>query len=99
MIYCTCNVSVLEPLLKALDEIEIDNYQVIEQLTAKNMKGSHRFNTPVWPGYNSAVIIQSASEEKSIQIMDRIRSFNQKAFNDNELVIACRWTLDDLIVE
>jgi len=99
IIYCTCNVSVLDPLLKHFDSLNVESYQVIEQVTAKNIKGDNRFNTSVWPGYNSAVIMQFTDDSKAKEVMESIKEFNGRAFNDNELVIACSWTLDDFCSE
>lgn len=99
MIYITCNVSVREPLLKMLEENNIKDYQIIEQVPAKSVKGDPRLNTAVWPGYNSAILIQFSDDEKAKTMMQKIKDFNQKAFNDNELVTACSWTLDDYFYE
>lgn len=95
MIYITCNVSVREPLLKMLEKNDVKDYQVIEQLTAKSIKGDPRFNTPVWPGYNSAIFIQFNSDDRAKEIIKELKEFNQNAFNDNELITVCSWTLDD----
>ena len=94
-VYCTCNVSVLEALITLIDKLNIQSYQVIEQVTAKGYKGDNRLNNPVWPGYNSAVIMQIPDDEKAQELMSVIRKFNKNAFNDNELVTACAWTMDD----
>jgi len=99
MIYVTCNVSVREPLLKMLEQNDIKDYQVIEQLIAKNIKGDPRFDTAVWPGYNSAVLMQFSNDEQAKEIMLKIREFNGRAFNENELVTACSWTIDDYFYE
>lgn len=99
MIYVTCNVSVREPLLKMLELNDIKDYQVIEQVIAKSVKGDPRFDTAVWPGYNSAVLMQFSNDEQAKEIMKRIREFNEKAFNENELVTACSWTIDDYFYE
>ena len=95
LIYCTCNVSVLDAFVKRIDELGVDSYQIIEQVLAKSTKGDNRFNTPVWPGFNSSVVMQIADEQKAKTIMSAIREFNQKAFNDNELVIAAMLPMDD----
>ena len=95
MIYITCNVSFREPLLKMLEKNDVKDYQVIEQLTAKSIKGDPRFNTPVWPGYNSAIFIQFNSDDRAKEIIKELKEFNQNAFNDNELITVCSWTLDD----
>jgi hypothetical protein len=95
LIYCTCNVSVLEPLLGVIQEIGLENYQVVEQVTAKNRIGDDRLNTPVWPGYNSSVVMQITDDNVAESVMARIRQFNKNAFNTSELVIACMLNMDD----
>ncbi len=95
MVYATCNVSVREPLLKMPEENNIKDYQVIEQVIAKPVKGEPRFNTAVWPGYNCSIFMQFNNDDQANQIMKKIKELNQQAFNDNELITACSWTLDD----
>ena len=95
IVYCTCNVSVLDALLKQVDDLGVENYQVMEQVIARNARGDNRLNTPVWPGFNSTVIMQIADDAKVAELMSAIREFNKLAFNDNELVIAASWTVDD----
>ncbi len=95
MVYITCNVSVRDPLLKMLEENNIKDYQVIEQVPAKSVKGDPRLNTAVWPGYNSSILVQFSDDVRAKEIIQKIKVFNQKAFNDNELVTLCSWTLDD----
>jgi hypothetical protein len=95
MVYVTFNVSVSEPFLKMLQENNIKDYQIIEQVIAKPVKGVPKFNTAVWPGYNSSIFMQFNNDDQAKQIMEKIKEFNQQAFNENELVTACSWTLDD----
>ena len=95
MLYVTCNVSVREPLLKLLEENNIKDYQVVDQVTARSIKGDPRFNTAVWPGYNTAIFMQFSDDKRAGEIMKLIREFNKAAFNVNELITACSWTLDD----
>ena len=99
MIYVTCNVSVREPLLKMLENNNIKDYQVIEQVTAKSVKGEPRFNTAVWPGYNSSIFMQFSDDNRAKEIMQLIKDFNKTVFNENELITACSWTLDDYFYE
>jgi hypothetical protein len=99
MIYITCNVSVREPLINMLEKNEVKDYQIIEQVPAKNVKGEPRLNTAVWPSHNSSIFMQFSDDDRARQILDRIREFNQGAYNDNELVTACMWTLDDYFYE
>lgn len=95
LIYCTCNVSVIEPLLRVIEEIGVESYQVIEQVIAKNRIGDDRLNTPVWPGYNSSLIMQITDDQMAANVMARIKQFNKNAFNTSELVTACMVTMDD----
>lgn len=99
LIYVTCNVSVRDPLLKMLENNNIKDYQVIEQVTAKSVKGEPRFNTAVWPGYNSSIFMQFSDDNRAKEIMQLIKDFNKSVFNDNELITACSWTLDDYFYE
>ena len=94
-IYCTCNVSVLEALLENFSKYQIDSFQVFEQALAYNSVGDNRLNTAVWPGYNSSIFMQFSDDKNAAQVMSSIREFNKNAFNENELVIATMWTVDD----
>jgi hypothetical protein len=85
---------VLEEVIKILEDNNIRDYQVIEQVTVKNKKGDHRFNNPVWPGYNSAVLMQISEQSKVDQLIRKLKEYNQQAFNDNELVTVCGWSLE-----
>ena len=95
MIYCTCNVSVSEPFVKMLEENEIKDYQIIDLVKAKSVKGEPRLNNPVWPGHNTSVWMQFSNDKRAGEAMKLIREFNGQAFNENELVTACMWSLDD----
>jgi len=99
MIYVTCNVSVREPLINMLENNKINDYQIIEEVPAKNVKGDPRLNTAVWPSHNSAIFMQFSKDERAKEIMQLIKDFNKEAYNDNELVTACMWTLDDYFYE
>src|SRR6056297_2791117 len=99
MIYVTCNVSVREPLINMLEDHSITDYQIIEQVPAKNVKGDPRLNTAVWPSHNSSIFMQFSDDEDAKEIMQLIRDFNKEAYNENELVMACMWTLDDYFYE
>lgn len=84
----TCNVSILDALAKKIDEVGVDNYQIVEQVLAKHAKVEDRLNTAVWPGYNSAIVMQIPNNTKAAEVMEAIREFNKLASNDNELVTA-----------
>lgn len=93
VIYCTCNISVQERLLEMIEECNIREYQVIDQVKAKNRKTDPRFNDPVWPGYNSAVFMQVKDSEKLELLAKKVKEFNTNAFNNAELITFCAWPL------
>ena len=95
MIYCTCNVSVQEQLTEMLEKCSIHDFQVIDKVTAKNNKGGPRFNNPVWPGYNSSVLMQVSEEDKVKNVMLSNREHNKSVINDEELITVCTWKLED----
>jgi len=99
MIYLTCNVSIKEALLKMLEENDVKDYQVIDEVIAKSVKGEPRFNTAVWPGYNSSIFMQFSDDNRAKDLMQKIKDLNKNAFNENELITACSWTLDDYFYE
>jgi len=99
MIYVTCNVSVREPLINMLEDNSITDYQIIEEVPAKNVKGSPRLNTAVWPSHNSSIFMQFSDDEDAKEVMQLIRNFNKEAYNDDELVTACMWTIEDYFFE
>ena len=95
MIYVTCNVSVREPLINMLEDNDVSDYQIIEQVPAKNVRGDPRLNTAVWPSHNSSIFMQFRDDDRASEILQKIREFNKNAYNDNELVTACMWELDE----
>lgn len=99
MVYCTCNVSILEDLLNVLEEQNISDYQIYDKVRAKNRKGSPRLDNAVWPGHNSSVMMQIRDEEKVKALAQAVKTMNDNAINDNELVIFCSWTIDDFFFE
>ncbi|HBG57680.1 PG0541 family transporter-associated protein [Proteiniphilum sp. UBA1028] len=92
-IYITCNVSMLESLSFLLDEVECADYQVIEQVTARSRWGAPRQNTAVWPGYNSAIVVQEANPEKAEALINEINKMNATALNNGELIAAYMWEI------
>jgi hypothetical protein len=95
MIYITCNVSIREPLTAMLDENGVSNYQIIEQVPAKNVRGAPRLNTAVWPGHNTSIFMQFSRDEEAGKILKKLKAFNREAYNEDELIEVCMWPLDD----
>lgn len=99
MIYCTCNVSILEELKELLEKCGVSDFQSIEQVTAKNRKGEPRLNTPVWPGFNAILLAQVREEEKVTRIIQAVRDYNKHTINDDELIMICTWKLEEYIFD
>lgn len=99
MIYCTCDVSILAELTELLEKAGIRNYQVLERVIAKNREGNPRLNTPVWPGYNSSVLMQLSEEEPLKRLMQAVKEYNAAVENKDELITVCAWTITDYIYD
>lgn len=99
IIYVTCNISVKEPLIELLEKNDIENYQVVEQVLAKPVKGLPRLNTAVWPGYNCSILMQFSNSDRAGEILDMLKAFNTKAVNDSELITVCSWQLVEYFYE
>jgi hypothetical protein len=97
MIYCTCNISMLEELRELIEKCKIQNYQAIEQVTAMNSKGEARLNTPVWPGFNASVFIQLEDPDQLEKLFREIGEFNSKVITEDELIFACSWNIERVV--
>lgn len=96
MIYITGNVSLRHRVISMLEECNIRDYQIIDHTVAKNKIGDPRFDTPTWPGYNIAFLIQVSEAEKVQSLIARLKKFNvDEAFNKSELLTVCTWTLNN----
>lgn len=93
MIYCTCNVSVVDTIIETLESLDILDYQVFNHVNVKNVKGDPRLNTPVWPGYNAAIFMQISDDEKVKNVIEVLKEYNQNRFDD-ELITVCCWSID-----
>lgn len=93
IIYCTCNISVQEQLLEIIEACNIREYQVVDQVKAKNKMADPRFNDPIWPGFNSAIFMQVKETEKLELLAQKVKEFNATAFNSAELVTFCAWPM------
>jgi len=99
-IYCTCNVSVSERIIALLESNEVRDYQLVDHVIAKNVIGDPRFDTAVWPGYNVTITMQFGKEDKAARIIDILKKFNKEsAFNNDELLTVCSWSIDNYFYE
>ncbi|MCK4956959.1 MAG: hypothetical protein KAS49_04940 [Candidatus Cloacimonetes bacterium] len=96
MIYCNCNVSILEELLDIFQELKIANYQVIEKSIGKDLSGEPRLDSPIWPGYSSQITTQ-IDEITTDKLMQLIKKFNASALNNNEIITLVSWKIEDYI--
>ena len=94
MIYCTCDVSMLEILLRLLEEQHAEEFQVFDRVIARNRKGEPRLDTPVWPGYN-AVVMVPADEKKFAGLSEAILNLNREMKSENEQITIYSWDLQE----
>ncbi len=93
MIYITYNVSVTDEIQKILQELEVENYQIFENILAKTSGSVPRLNTPVWPGMNNSVLIQI---QEPSDLQERIQQYNQTIRDDSEKIFYYQWEIEPL---
>ena len=95
-IFCTCNISMEEQVLALLETNEVSDYQVTDKTIAKSVKGSPRFDTAIWPGYNVNITMQIEDNNKATDIIALLKKFNQEsALNPDELLTVCSWEMEN----
>jgi len=99
IIYLVINVSILEIVLDKIKAMEITDYQIIEQVLSHESLVNPRMNTSVWPGYSSAIIIQSDQDEKIQSLFAEIKNFNSESVNDEERIRAFSWNTEMYIID
>ena len=99
MVSCVCNVSVLATVLRLLDENGVQGYQVVNNVTGKNVKGDPRMDTAVWPGYSAQVMMQFKHNADAHSVLQKMKDFNKQAVNDDELLTCYSYVLDDFFCE
>ena len=93
MIYCTYNISVSEEMQKILDRLEIKNYQIFDNVLAKTEGSPPRFDTPVWPGYNNSLLIQTENKKKDF--VQLIREYNKSIEDKSEEILCISWQIEN----
>jgi hypothetical protein len=99
IMYLIVNVSILEIVLEKIRATGMTDYQVIEQILSNESTANPRMNTPVWPGYSSAVFIQSTEDEKIRLLFDEIKKYNSECFNEEERIRAFLWETTMFIID
>lgn len=85
-----------EQLMQLLDKNGVTGYQIADRVISRSEKGSPRFDTAVWPGYNVNITMQTDSDDQALKIIELLRKFNKEnAFSDDELLTVCSMNMDN----
>lgn len=86
----------IDQVTSLLDNNGVTSYQIADRVITRSEKGSPRFDTAVWPGYNINITIQLGSDETAGRILDLLRKFNREtALSDEELLTVCSLKMED----
>jgi hypothetical protein len=90
----------MDQVIAIIDEHEITGYQVTDKVIARSPKGAPRYDTPVWPGYNVIITIQTNDDEKASELIKKLKTFNKEAAGtDDELLTVCAWGMDSYFID
>ncbi len=92
MIYITCDIAVLEQVRFLIEKLNINSYQMIEEILGKAPLGIPHLNNDVWPGHNSIIMAQ-LQDDKTAELKKELQGFNQNVMNKNELITFACWSL------
>lgn len=95
LIYVTCNISVQEKVLNALEKLKVKDFQIIDEVKAKPVIGNPRLNNAVWPGFNTSIMVQIRDNIKAESIMKNLKELNQNVITKDELITASSIPMDD----
>jgi len=80
----------MDQVIQLLDKNGVTSYQIADRVITRNEKGSPRFDTAVWPGYNVNITMQISSDDKAARIAELLKEFNnENALSDEELLTVC----------
>lgn len=95
-IFCSCNISMKEQVLSILEDSMVESYQVADMIISRCAKGSPRFNTPVWPGYNVNITMQITDHNRAEQIIALLKAVNDEPDrNPEEMLTVCSWDMNN----
>jgi hypothetical protein len=97
LVYCTCNISVLEQVLALVEKCGLTEYQIIDEVKAKPRIGDPRLNSAVWPGYNAIIVVSVTSEIDLENLMNAFRKYNHSVKNDAEILTAYCLPMSDFV--
>jgi hypothetical protein len=95
MISIVCNISVVQIIVELLEELDVNNYQIIDEVHTRTVVGNPRLNTSIWPGYSSIISFQHADNEQLNSILNQLKEYNASAENKTEYITVSSWKLDD----
>jgi hypothetical protein len=83
-----------ETIKTVLTENNVRSYQITDKVIALGPKGSPRFDTAIWPGYNVTITMQIEDDNKAAEIIRQLKDINaDSGINDDELVTVCSWEI------
>jgi hypothetical protein len=94
-IYIVCNVSAQDIIKNIIDKKDIKSYQIFEQVLSINPIAQPRLNTAIWPGYSSAFMIQTESNNQYVELVDDLKTYNDNCFNKAERITVSVWDTTD----
>jgi len=98
MVCCACDISVLDELLRLIDESKALSYQVIDECTGKLPGCLPKMNNAVWPGHNSLILIQFSATDEANSLIESIQTCNRNETNVNEKITCFSLTLTDFLM-
>jgi len=96
MIWCTCNVSMLDRLTAIITKTGIDSWQVVGEVAGKIPGSDPRMDTPVWPGFNSVVSIQT-DEIHMVTLQKELGALNDTVLNQDERIYCWAWNVEEIV--
>jgi len=87
------NSAIDSEVTDALSEMGIDRYTKFTNTLGKGGSSPPHFNTPVWPGLNTATMV-ILEPSKAAQIMQRVRQMRQEL--GTEGIKAFMWQIEDV---
>jgi hypothetical protein len=85
-----------EKITSVLETINVNDYQVVDKVIARSVKGDPRLDTAVWPGYNVIITMQITDPMKARMIVNILRKMNTDNYsNPDEMITVCSWEMEE----
>lgn len=99
IVYISCNVSILPDIIKILNKVDVDSYQVIDKVNSVQQNGNPRLNTAIWPGYNSVIFVSIDNNDIYNKLIQYLKLHNSDSDLKDEKIMVCSWQTDDFFWE